>query len=250
MRFDVPVPCFFGADDFCDAIRKIGRLGFDAAETYSWQGLDFDSVRAACEESGVELVSICTSFFNMTEPACRKEWLENLEKSCEAACRLGAGKLITQVGNDTGRERAFQHESIVCALREAKPILEEYGRTLMLEPLNVLIDHKGYYLVSSSEAFDIVDEADCGFVKVVYDIYHQQISEGNIIPTIKANLGKIAHLHCAGHPGRHELQYGENDYRNIFAAVDEAGYDGCCGLEYGPLLPPEESLEEFKRIYL
>ena len=86
-------------------------------------------------------------------------------------------------------------------------------------------------------------------VKVVYDIYHQQVMEGNIIPSIVNNLDCIAHLHSAGHPGRHELQYGENDYEVIFAAVNKAGYRGACGLEYGPLMDAEESLREAKRIY-
>ncbi|MBO5299764.1 MAG: hypothetical protein J6B51_06780, partial [Clostridia bacterium] len=72
---------------------------------------------------------------------------------------------------------------------------------------------------------------------------------GNIIPNIVNNLDLIAHLHSAGHPGRHELQFGESDYKVIFSAVDKAGYTGCCGLEYGPLLSPEESLIKAKEIY-
>ncbi|MFR8975941.1 MAG: TIM barrel protein, partial [Eubacteriales bacterium] len=138
----------------------------------------------------------------------------------------------------------------VAALKEAKPILERYGVTIMIEPLNTLVNHPGYYLWSAVEGFEIVREADHPLVKVVYDIYHQQVMEGNIIPNITNNLDCIAHLHSAGHPGRHELQYGESDYNVIFRAVDEAGYKGCCGLEYQPLLPAEESLNEFKRIYL
>ena len=86
-------------------------------------------------------------------------------------------------------------------------------------------------------------------VKMVFDIYHQQIMEGNIIPNITGNLDCIAHLHAAGHPGRNELQSGENDYNVIFAAVDRAGYTGACGLEYTPLMPPEESLAEALRRY-
>ena len=86
-------------------------------------------------------------------------------------------------------------------------------------------------------------------VKVVFDIYHQQVSEGNIIPNITENLDCIAHLHAAGHPGRHELQFGENDYKNIFAAVDRAGYTGACGLEYNPLLDPAESLAAAKKLF-
>ena len=73
--------------------------------------------------------------------------------------------------------------------------------------------------------------------------------EGNIIPSITANLEHIAHLHAAGHPGRHELQYGENDYRVIMRAVDAAGYTGAIGLEYRPTLDPVESLKIAKEIY-
>ena len=73
--------------------------------------------------------------------------------------------------------------------------------------------------------------------------------EGNIIPSIVNNLDLIAHLHSAGHPGRNELQYGENDYKVIFGKVDEAGYTGCCGLEYRPLMDPMESLKVAKELY-
>ena len=73
--------------------------------------------------------------------------------------------------------------------------------------------------------------------------------EGNILPNITHNLDAIAHLHAAGHPGRHEMWMGENDYRFIFDAVDRAGYTGACGLEYQPLLDPTESLRQAKARY-
>ena len=250
MRICIPVPCFFGKMDFCEAIAKIAQLGFDAAETYNWKSLDLDAVRNACEQSGVELLSMCTTEFNMTNPAKREDWLNGLKESCAAAKRVGASKLITQVGADTGEERARQHDSIVAALKQAKPILEDSGVTIMIEPLNIYVNHPGYYLWSSREAFEIIHEVDHPLVKVVYDIYHQQVMEGNIIPSITQNLDCIAHLHSAGHPGRHELQFGENDYKVIFAAVDKAGYTGACGLEYGATMDSVESLKEFRRIYL
>ena len=250
MRICIPVPCFFGKMDFCEAIAKIAQLGFDAAETYNWKSLDLDAVRNACEQSGVELLSMCTTEFNMTNPAKREDWLNGLKESCAAAKRVGASKLITQVGADTGEERARQPDSIVAALKQAKPILEDSGVTIMIEPLNIYVNHPGYYLWSSREAFEIIHEVDHPLVKVVYDIYHQQVMEGNIIPSITQNLDCIAHLHSAGHPGRHELQFGENDYKVIFAAVDKAGYTGACGLEYGPTMDSVESLKEFRRIYL
>lgn len=249
MRLCVPIPCFFGSMDFPDAIRRVRALGFDAAETYAWSGLDAPSVRRACAENGVELLSMCTTEFRMTDEAFRSVWLDGLRKSCAAAQALSVKRLITQVGPDTGAPRAKQHENIVETLRQAVPILEKSGVTVMLEPLNTLFDHKGYYLWSAAEGFEIIREVGHPLVKLVFDIYHQQVMEGNIVPSITGNLDCIAHLHAAGHPGRHELQSGENDYRFIFAAVDKAGYAGACGLEYSPTVPPEESLAEALRRY-
>ncbi len=249
MRLCVPIPCFFKNTDFCDAIRQIGKLGFDAAETYNWQGLDPKAVRSACEDSGVELLSMCTTEFRMTDPHYRKDWLDGLALTCQAAKQMGVGRLITQVGNDTGAERALQHEAIVETLRQAKPILEDSGVILMIEPLNTYVNHPGYYLWSAVEGFDIIREVDHPLVKVVYDIYHQQVMEGNIIPNIVNNLDCIAHLHGAGHPGRHELQLGESNYPYIFAQVDKAGYQGACGLEYGPTMDPIESLKLARELF-
>ena len=249
MRICIPVPCFYGKEDFCDAIGKIAAHGFDAAETYNWNSLDLIKVREACEKHGVELLSMCTTEFRMTDPQYRQAWLEGLRESVLAANVVGAKRLITQVGQDTGAPREQQHESIVECLKAAQGILEDSGVTIMIEPLNTLVNHKGYYLWAAQEAFDIIHEVDHPLVKVVYDIYHQQVMEGNIIPNVTNNLDCIAHLHSAGHPGRHELQYGENDYNVIFAAIDKAGYEGSCGLEYSPLLPADESLDEFRRLY-
>ena len=249
MRLCVCIPCFFKNLSLADAIKKTGELGFDAAETYKWKDIDLDAVRAACDDSGVSLLSMCTTEFRMTTPECRDLWLEGLRESCEAANKVGATRLITQVGQDTGAEREYQHQSIVDTLLAAKPILDTYGVTVMIEPLNTYVNHKGYYLTQSSEAFDIVREVDSPFVKVVFDIYHQQIMEGNIIPNVTNNLDCIAHLHAAGHPGRHELWLGENNYNYIFDTIDKSGYNGACGLEYLPTLDPVESLKKSRKLY-
>ncbi|MBP3332597.1 MAG: TIM barrel protein [Clostridia bacterium] len=249
MRLCVPIPCFFKNVDFCEAIKTVASLGYDAAETYRWKDLDLDKVKATLDETGVELLSMCTSEFRMTTPEHRQLWLDGLKESCIAARKLGVKKLITQVGQDTGAPREEQRASIVAALNAAKPILEEYGVTIMPEPLNTYVNHPGYYLWSSIEAFDIIREVDHPNVKLIYDIYHQQVMEGNIIPSVTKNLDLIAHLHSAGHPGRHELQYGENDYNVIFDAIDKVGYTGACGLEYSPLMDPIESLKVAKEKY-
>ncbi|MBO7176323.1 MAG: TIM barrel protein [Clostridia bacterium] len=249
MRFCVAVPCFFKGVDFCDALRQIAALGYDAAETYNWKSLDLDAVKKTIDETGVELLSMCTTDFRLTEPECRQIWLDGVLESCIAAQKLGVHRLITQVGKDTGAPREEQHASIVAGLKAAAPILEKYDVTMMIEPLNTYVNHPGYYLWSAVEAFEIIREVNHPNVKVIYDIYHQQVMEGNIIPNITKNLDCIAHLHGAGHPGRNEMQYGESDYKNIIKAVDAAGYTGALGLEYRPLLDPIESLKAVKEIY-
>lgn len=249
MRLCVAIPCFFNKMDFSDAIRKVASLGYDAAETYRWNNLELDKVRDTLEETGVELLSMCTTEFRLTDPAYRTAWVEGIHESCIAAQKLGVKKLITQVGNDTGKDRALQHRSIVDGLKAGAPILERYGVTVMIEPLNTYINHPGYYLWSSKEAFDIIREVNEPSVKVIYDIYHQQVMEGNIIPSVVNNLEHIAHLHGAGHPGRHEMQNGENNYRYIIDEIDKAGYKGALGLEYSPLLDAEESLKKAKELF-
>ena len=249
MKLCVAIPCFFRGVDFCEAIKTVSELGFDTVETYNWKALVLSEVKKALDCYGVELISMCTTEFRMTAPEYRQSWLDGLKESCEAANKVGATRLITQVGADTGDPREKQHESILDALEAAKPILADSGVTVMLEPLNTYVNHPGYYLWSAYEGVDLIKEANHPNIKLIYDIYHQQVMEGNIIPSVTGNLDLIAHLHCAGHPGRHEPWLGENNYNYIFDAIDKAGYKGACGLEYTPTMDPIESLKKAKELY-
>jgi hydroxypyruvate isomerase len=130
-------------------------------------------------------------------------------------------------------------------LKASVPLIERLGITLVLEPLNVKVDNVGYFLVSSSEAFDIVREVNSPYVKVLYDIYHQQITEGNLIQTITENISNIGHFHAAGSPGRHELETGEINYVNVLNAIMGTGYEQFIGLEY---FPAEDAIEGLKRM--
>ena len=239
---------FFRNIPLDESIAEIARLGYDACEAWSVpDSADLDAAHAACKKHGVEFIAVCTDFFKATE-GDTAAYAAGVESACKKAERLGAKILISQVGADTGAPREVQHGNIVRCLAAAVPVLERYGMTLVIEPLNTLVDHKGYYLVSSAEGFDIVLEVGSDRVKLLFDIYHQQVSEGNVISNITQNIDLIGHMHAAGCPGRHELDNGELDYSRIFAAADAAGYNGVCALEYKPLLPPAESLEHTRRI--
>jgi len=187
---------------------------------------------------------MCTSEFVLTDPARRDTYLDGLRRSIPVANRLGCRTLITQVGPELPNiPRAVQHASIVDGLKACVPLLESAGITLVFEPLNLLVNHPGYYLSRSDEAFEIAREVSSPFVKVLYDIYHQQITEGNLIATITANAPLIGHIHAASVPGRHELTHpSEINYPAVFAALKNAGYTGAVGLEYIPVGDPSESL--------
>ena len=241
MKFSVCVDAVFGGD-FEHGVPVAKKAGAAAVEC--WQLGDRDPREIKEQLDGLPLAAFCTTFFGLTDPNDRQTYLAHLRETLDAAKTLNCRRLITQVGNDTGVPRAEQHESIVGGLRAAAPMLEAAGVTLLVEPLNLTVNHPGYYLSSSAEAFEIIGEVGSPNVKVLFDLYHQQITEGDILRHLLPNLDKVGHLHAAGIRGRHELSDGELNYPYVFRALDAAGYDGYCGLEYFPQKSPETGLTE------
>ncbi len=224
-------------------MKSVKNAGISAVEFWAWWDKDLNSIKEAREETGLEISAFCTKMVSLVDETKRIEYKEGLKGSIQKAKFLGCGSLISQVGNEmaeTSREK--QHKSIVEGLKECVPILEDAGIMLLVEPLNTLVNHKGYYLYSSDEAFEIVDEVGSQNVKVLFDIYHQQIMEGNLISRITNNINKIGHFHAAGNPGRHELDTGEIYYENIFMEIEKTGFNGYMGLEYFPVDEPEKGL--------
>ena len=130
----------------------------------------------------------------------------------------------------------------MAGLQDAARLLEGTDIVLAIEPLNEQVDHPGYYLVRSDEAFAIIDDVNSPNIQVTFDLYHQQLSEGNLTATLTDQIDKIAHFHAAGCPGRNELDRGELAYPWLFSAIEGAGYQGFVGLEYWPQRPAEEGL--------
>lgn len=245
LRPSVCIDAVFEGLSFDEAIERVKDAGISAFEFWGWWDRELDELLAARDKAGLEIAACCTKFISLVDQTKREAYLAGLEESIQAAQKLGCETLISQVGNalpDTSR--SDQQASLVDGLREAVPMLESSGITLVIEPLNVLVDHPGYYLVRSDEAFEIVDKVGSPNVKVVFDIYHQQISEGQLIANIINNIDKIAHFHAAGNPGRHELSRGELHYPSIFEAIRETDYDGYVGLEYWPVEDASLGLRE------
>ena len=245
MYYSVCVPAVFRGKKIEDVLPAVRRAGFDYYEFWGWQGVDVDACYAAQQREGLKLRTLCTKAEPLTNPQKRQEYVDGLKATAEICKKMGAKVIITQVGSEQeGMSREAQHVSIVEGLRACVPVLEEHDLVLMIEPLNTKINHPGYYMWSSEEAFQIVDEVGSKHVKVLYDIYHQHITGDLSVEKIVQNLDKIAHFHVAGFPGRHEpLIDSEIDYPTILRAIKECGYQGSVGLEYMPVNDAEEGLK-------
>lgn len=245
MKISICTDAVFGKMPCQDAVALLAENGCRTIEFWGWWDKDIPAIAAAAETHGVEIAAICTRFISLVDPSLREAYLQGLRETIATAGRLGCKKIISQVGNDLGGDRKPQHESLVAGLKAAAPILAEADMTLLVEPLNLLINHPGYYLSRSDEAFEIIDEVGSPNVRILFDIYHQQITEGNVLNNILPNIDKIGHFHSAGSNGRHELMNGELNYPYIVQKIRETGYDGCFGLEYRPEAEdPMTSLKE------
>ncbi|MBQ8971963.1 MAG: TIM barrel protein [Clostridia bacterium] len=250
MRYSVCASAVYMGTPLADAVRRISALSFSAFEFWSWWDQDMDAVARAIKDTGIAPIGMCTRFVPLNLPERREEYILGLRQSIDAAKKIGCGMLITQVGQALPNvERSAQHECIVEGLRACAPILESEGLTLVVEPLNTQIDHAGYYLDRSQEGFEMIGEVDSPAIRLLFDVYHQQITEGNLIQNITRNIGQIGHIHIAGNPGRHEPYLrSEVCYPTILEALAEEGYRGDVGLEYFPSMQPDESLRKLLQV--
>ena len=235
-RLSVCIEMIFGEVEFLDRIPKVKEAGFDAFEFWGTGNKDLPAVKRLKDEHGLTVTAIVTEYQQpLGDAANRESFVEGVRRAGQAANLLDCSNVIVTVGNESaGMPRQEQHDKIVAGLKAAAPIAELHGVTLVLEPLNVLVDHKGYYLATSAEGFEMVREVASPKVKLLYDIYHQQVTEGNLIAKITANIAEIGHFHSADVPGRHEFGTGEINYANVLRTIDQLGYTGYVGVEFGP----------------
>ncbi len=236
---------WFGVDHY-DTYVKAAEYGFRGVEMLGWLGVDFDRARKIMEENEITSTALVIQSedaavaeklpwsHGMVWEDSREAFITAFRETVKAAKALGCPNIIATTGNERSDVcRCKQHEIVVDTLKCLMPIAEENDVMIILEPLNVLVDHKGYYLAKSDEAFEMIREINSPNVKLLFDIYHQQITEGNLIANITANIDLIGHFHIADVPGRREPGTGEINYKNVFAAISKTGYDRWLAFECG-----------------
>lgn len=246
MKYSACIEWLFAeTGDFPERIRAAKRAGLDGVEFWFWSNKDTGAIAAALDETGLALTGmIAEPMIALTDPANHAAFLEGLKTSIDTARRLKAPVLIAQTGNDLeGRTRAEQRAALTAVLAKAAGVLEGSGVTLAVEPLNTRVDHKGYYLSSTTEGLDIIDDVGRPEVKIIYDIYHSAVMDEDIATVLAGRLDRVAHVHLADAPGRHEPGSGTMDWPARLAWLTANGYTGMVGLEYKPTQETAASLK-------
>ena len=162
------------------------------------------------------------------------EFVQNVKDSIEIAKRVNARWMTVVPGHvDLKKEMAYQTANVVEALRRASNLLESHGLIMVLEPLNWWTNHAGQFLTEIPQAYEICRAVDSPSCKILFDIYHQQISEGNLLPNMDKSWNEIAYFQIGDNPGRKEPTTGEINFLNVFKHIHSKGFKGIMGMEHG-----------------
>jgi hydroxypyruvate isomerase len=255
-RLSVMIGGYFGRDvPLEEKLRKLASINYPAVEGVTWKGQDLAAIKAQISAAHLELAQIGGSISltgpegSMVDPKQRPRMLEYLATAIDAAQTLGTKTLLVLTGNVLpDRSLEDQHRSIVDGMKEARKLAEPAGITLIIELLNTLVNHPGYYLNSVEKGVRVVDEVGSPNVKLLNDLYHMQIMEGNLIANLRKYIDRIGHFHVADVPGRHQPGTGEINYRNVLAAIADTPYEGYVAMEYSPTIDPLESLKQIQKM--
>ncbi|HDP35949.1 MAG TPA: hydroxypyruvate isomerase [Candidatus Hydrogenedentes bacterium] len=236
LRIAAPLDWFPGRrpEEKLDGVAAWGLPAYE----WLWPFGDPDKIRIKSDELGLELSCIAGAGAIasgwMVQPEDHDKTEEMFVARVKLARQLNCKRLVGLTGNtraDIPVEK--QTEYVIQCLKRLAPIAEDNDVTIVMEALNPLVDHRGFFLTRTDQTVEILKAVDSPNVKMLFDIYHQQITEGNVIRNFTENIDYIGHFHVADNPGRQEPGTGELNYTNIFNAIKETGYTGFVALECG-----------------
>ncbi|MBI3466471.1 MAG: TIM barrel protein [Planctomycetes bacterium] len=249
-KFAVNVEMWFRNLPFLERIDQVARLGFSGFEFWPWRGKDIDAVARKCEQHKLTPVQFSAWGFTpgMNDPKNRDRIVPEIRAACEIAKRLGTELLCVVAGNDVqGRPQKEMHATVIEHLKMAGEVAEKQGVTLMLEAMNGRVDHKGHCLYTTADTVAIIQAVGSPRVKIMHDLYHRQIAEGDLHGHITDHLKDIVYFQLADHPGRHEPGTGEINYNAVLKHIYQLGYRGWIGLECTPKGDPIEAARAVAR---
>ena len=261
MKFDKSAcidPLYFEIP-FLDRFKAAKDDGFEYVEFWSWTECSLDDIKVAAESAGILISGFNgDAELSLIDPAQKKPYLDHLKRSVEAALKVGA-KSVTIHSNGLGDGGKVIHDyrelsdtvktcTMFGTLIECAKIAEDAGIMMNLEPLNILTDHVGNYLVHTRTAAEMTRLIGSPNLKVLYDVYHMQLNEGKISDTIRTYGDQFGHIHIADAPGRHEPGTGEIYYPAVISALEEIGYSGIIGFELMPETSTKAAVEAIMKL--
>jgi len=236
-------------------VKTAARLGFKNVEIW-WVDSVFkgtpDQLAKLAQANGVTITNTVINApdgsvgSGLTDPRKSKDaWLERARMTINYTKEAQISNTIFLTGNRvpdlTDRQML---ESVIEWTKPVVDMAEKAGVTLLLEPLNDKYDHPGHWLTSSDLGAEICRRIGSKRLRILFDCYHMQIMEGDLVNHIKRNIDVIGHFHSAGVPGRHEVFTGETNYPFVLSQIEQLGYQGVFGLEFAPSMNDEVSLTQ------
>ena len=237
-------------EDLIDQLNFISNQGFTALEDNGMKGKSVavqEKIASTMTKLGLKMGVFVAHKIYWKEPNLtsgkkdfKDEFLKEIKESVEVAKRVNA-KWITVVPGHVDLRLRFEYQTanVVETLKQACDILEPHGIIMVLEPLN-FYNHPGLFLTKIPQAYQVCKAVDSPSCKILDDLYHQQVSEGNLIPNIDMAWDEIGYFQIGDNPGRKEPTTGEINYQNIFKHIHGKGFTGILGMEHGNMNPGKE----------
>ena len=240
---------------FEDRVKTAARLGFKNVEIW-WVDSVFKGtpgqLAKLAQDNGVTITNTVINSpdgsvaSGLTDPRKSKDaWLKRAQMTIDYTKAAQIPNTIFLTGNRvpdlTDRQML---ESVIEWTKPVVDMAEKAGVTLLLEPLNDKFDHPDHWLTSSDRGAEICRKIGSKRLQILFDCYHMQVMEGDLVNHIKRNIDVIGHFHMAGVPGRHEVFTGETNYPFVLGQIEQLGYQGVFGLEFAPSLNDEVSLTQ------
>jgi len=221
--------------------------GFDYIEFWSWQDKDIQKIQERCRDHDLKIASFSgDQDFSMIDANQKADYVAFVQKSIETAKILSCDHLVIHsnalgeggvvIDDYPGIANAAKITAMLDVLETLAGAAEKSKVTLVLEALNTMVDHAGNFLASTRLAAELVRSLNSPHIKILYDIYHMQIMEGNLINTLNRYIDTIGYIHIADVPGRHEPGTGEINFANVIKTLEKLKYDGFIGFELMPSL--------------
>jgi hydroxypyruvate isomerase len=226
-------------DDLCEAAKSIGYRSVELLDEADWSVTKKHGLECAMA-NGFGTIPV-----GFNRPDHHDKLVADADVMIPKVAAAGVPNIVVFSGNRAGLSDGEGIANCIAGLKRVTPTAERHGVTLCLEMLNSKVDHKDYQADHTAWAVQVVQGVASPRLKLLYDIYHMQIMEGDVIATIRANAQHIAHFHTGGVPGRAEIDdTQELNYRRVMQAIADLGFAGFVGQEFVPKRDPLTSLKQ------